>query len=822
MLLNNYILTGWRNILNHKLFSSINIIGLAIGLAAVMLISLFVRDEISYDKFWHKADNIYRLHMSFVPTGRPVMNFSMAAGPINNVLKKDFPQINYSARVTRQQPTLILNNKFFQEDISVVDADFLNIFDFDAVQGNMSNALNDNSSLVLNETLAIKYFATTDVIGKIITIDFDIFKRDYKISAIIKDMPNNSQVNITSMILLNEEDWTEQEWMFDSWFSANSQQYFTVIPGTDIDDINKQMPAFIDRNFPRESGDDTLISSFVILDAMTIKDLHLKAPGNGEYRTMGSMNTVLAFSIIAMLILIIASINFMNLSTARASQRAKEVSLRKVMGASRKNLIFQFIGESILLTLFSLLLALVIVELTLPIYNDFIGKSLVVDYASSDLINIIILAISAGILGGIYPAFILSNFRPAQVLKANKSAKTGASVKLRSALVILQFSFSISLFVATAVVYGQMLYAKSMDLGYNKDNMLILHDVNRDAALKKLALLIDEFNRMENVENVTWSDFTPGRRQENNTTIRTPDLTANESVLLGNRSVGYNYFNSYDIALTSGREYDKEHNDIRATTDAIRKGDGYTSSIMINETGLRHLDLGDAQQAIGKILYRGLGSDLEAEFQIIGVVPDIHFDSLKAEIRPEIYVLRHDYAAHISIRFNGDPLIILEKARNLWQQEIPSVAFNYDFAKNAVAEQYQSEEGEAVMFAAFSGLAIFIACLGLYGLASFTAERRTKEIGIRKVMGANVADIVKLLLWQFSVPVIIANLIAWPVSYYAMSFWLESFSYRIESFIIILFCLIAGLGALVISWATVASNSIRVAKSNPIKALRYE
>tara|TARA_R110002096_G_scaffold426421_1_gene636225 strand:- start:124681 stop:127134 length:2454 start_codon:yes stop_codon:yes gene_type:complete len=817
MLFKNYIISAWRNIYNHKLFSAINILGLSIGLAAVMLIALFVRDELSYDKFWANSDNIYRMHQTFLPSGRPPMEFSSSAGPINNVLKKDFPQIEHVARASTQQPTLILDNKYFQEDITIVDSDLLNILDFKATQGDLKTALSDNTSLILNETLAVKYFGTTEASGKTITLDFDIFKRDFKVTAVIEDLPVNSQIDITSMILLNEEEWKVWEWMFDSWFSVNSDQFFTVAPGTNIDDINSQMPAFIDRNF-QDSGSDDPTSSFVVLNSMNIEDLHLRGPGINA----GSINTVLTFSAVAILILFIASINFMNLSTARASQRAKEVSLRKVMGASRKNLILQFIGESILVTLFSLLLALVMVELALPAYNDVIGKTLMVDYASSDLINILLLAITAGFLGGVYPAFILSGFRPAEVLKANKSAETGASVRLRSALVIVQFAVSISLFVSTAVVYGQMLYAKSMDLGYDKENMLVIHDVHRDAATEKLPLLVNELRRSENVSNVTWSDFTPGRRQENNTTVRSEDLSRDDAILLGNRSVGYNYFNTYNIQLLSGRAYDREHNDIRTSFESVRAGNGYISSIIINETALRRLGLGSPEDAIGKILYRGMGDDLEMVFSVIGVVPDIHFDSLKAQIRPEMYVLRHENASHISVRFNGDPQLILEKARTLWEQEVPSVPFSYDFAEDAVAEQYRTEEGEATMFAAFSGLAILIACLGLYGLASFSAERRTKEIGIRKVMGANVFDIVKLLLWQFSTPVVIANLIAWPVSFFAMSIWLEGFVYRIESFVILSFCLVAGIAALLIAWVTVAGNSMRVARANPIDALRYE
>lgn len=822
MLLGNYLITAWRNILNHKLFSTINILGLAIGFTAVMLITLFVRDEISYDKFWQKADNIYRMHMTFLPTGRAPMHFSKSAGPIHNVLKKDFPQIEYVARIARQEPTLIKDNQFFQDQISIVDADILNMLDFKATNGSMEAALAGNNSIVFNESMAIKYFGTTDAVGEIITLDFDIFKRDYQVSVVIEDMPINSQINITAMILLVEEDWKAQEWLFDSWFSVNSQQFFTLKDGTVINEINSQMPAFIDRNFPQDGPDDSLVSDFVILNSMNIKALHLNAPGNGEYRDVGNINTVITFSAVAVLILIIASINFMNLSTARASQRAKEVSLRKVMGASRRDLIFQFIGESILLTFVGLLLALVLVELTLPIYNEIIGKTLSVDYVSFDLFNIVLIAVIAGVLGGVYPAFIISNFRPAEILKSNKSTETKMSVNLRTALVVLQFSVSITLFVATAVVYGQMLYAKTMELGYNKTDLLVINDVSREAALEKLPLFIDELSRSFNTTSVTWSDFAPGERQENNTTIRTQSQDRDDAILLGNRAIGYKYFETYDVDLLSGREYDRTHNDSQASYDAIRAGNGFISSVMINETGLRRLGLGSPEDAIGQIIYRGLGQEFEVEFEIIGVVPDIHFDSLKAEIRPEIYVLRPDYASKISIRFIGDPEMILSEARDLWQQQVPSVQFSFDFVEDAVAKQYQSEAGEATMLAAFSGLAILIACMGLYGLASFTAERRTKEIGIRKVMGANVSDIVKLLLWQFSVPVIIANLIAWPLSFYAMNLWLENFAYRIDSSLIIVCCFVAGIVALLIAWGTVAGNSINIARTNPISALKYE
>ncbi|MCC3861280.1 ABC transporter permease [Pseudemcibacter aquimaris] len=824
MLFKNYITVAWRNIYNHKLFSAINILGLAIGLAACMMIALFVRDEVGYDKFWSKADNIYRMHQTFLPTARPPMEFSLAAGPIIHALKKDFPQIEHAARISGKRVTFTIDGNYFEETIGLVDAEFLNIFDLNALSGNINNALVDQSSIVLTKTLADKYFPNGDALGQSITVNADVFEREFRISAVVEDMPENTILGGDAFLPIVEEEWKSQEWMFDSWFSVNSFLYYTIRDGADINEIDAQMPTFIDRNFP-EQGSGDKVSSFVELSSMPITDLHLQAPGTSEFTESGSLNTVLIFSAVAFLILLIASINFMNLSTARASQRAKEVSLRKVLGASRKNLVSQFIGESILLTLFALLLSMAIVEMSLPLYNETIGKDLSFDYASSDLLLVMLMAAAVGLMGGLYPAFILSGFRPAEVLKANKSSEGGASAKLRAALVIFQFAISITLFVSTAVVYGQMLYAKNIELGFDKERMIVIGNLYRDAAHNKQATLVNEYKRIPNVINVATSNDAPGVPTENNTGLRTPEMPAEDTQLIGNRTVGYDYFETYNIPLIAGRYYDINKNDERAEFSAIREGNGHVSSLVINETAVRTLGFSSAEEAVGKSLYRPFGNNDESfimEYEIIGVVVDSHLDTLKKQIRPEMFDLTPTLAQYVTVKYTGDPMAVVDQLKQIWEQEIPSVPFDYNFATDNLENQYEQEQGEMAMFATFSGLAIFIACLGLYGLASFTAERRTKEIGIRKVMGASVFDIVKLLVWQFSKPVFIANAIAWPVAFYAMTVWLESFVYRIEFIFILGFCALAGVAALLIAWATVASNSFRVARANPIKALRYE
>ncbi|MCC3861279.1 ABC transporter permease [Pseudemcibacter aquimaris] len=827
MLLTNYFVSAWRNIFKHSLFSAINILGLAIGLAACIMIALFVRDELSYDKFWTKADNIYRPNITFTVPGRDPMYMGMTPGPVMNAMKKDFPDIEHATRYSIQEPTIIVDDNYFVDYITLVDPEFTDIFDLEIISGSLDGAMDSYSNIILNETLAQKYFGNTNVAGEILTVDFDNFKKDYNIVAVMKDMRENSHVKPKAIISIDEAAWLDRPYMFDAWFSTNSQLFFSLQNGANIENINKAYPDFVNRNFPKLpfGGDDAETSDMIVMSTMNIQDIHLNALSNGEYHQGGNKNTVMIFATVAILILVIAAINFMNLSTARASQRAKEVSLRKVMGASRKDLIIQFLGESVLMTLFALVIALSIVELALPLYNETIGKELVINYGSSDLLNIVLLAFGVGLLGGAYPAFVLSHFRPAETLKANKSAESDASVKLRYILVVMQFAVSITLFVSTSVVYGQMLYARTMDLGYNTENVLAIKEAGRDVVYEKMLTLVEEIRRMPGVTAVTWSDFMPGNSNNNNTIVHTEGQTVEDGVLIGSRNVGYEYFKTFDIPMIAGRAYSKERGDRNVMTDDLRNGINYTGSIMLNQSALGRLGFTSPEEAIGQIIYKGAGQpeeNLTATYEIIGVIPDIHFDSLKTTIRPEVYELENDWGRVIAARFQGDPTLVVEQVRALWEQEIPSIPFDYDFISDAIAKQYSAEQGQATMFAAFSGLAIFIACLGLYGLASFTADRRTKEIGIRKVMGASVFDVVKLLVWQFSKPVIIANLLAWPISYYAMSVWLENFVYRIEIYYVVGFCLLAGISAMLIAWSTVASNSMRVAKANPIFALRYE
>lgn len=825
MLLENYLKSACRNLLGHKLFSLINILGLAIGLAAVMLITLFVRDELSYDKFWSNSDNIYRQQFLGAVPGMEIVKFVNTPMVMREAFMRNFPQVTHAARLTPNNPTLTIGANFFQENVTLVDEDIKNIFNFNVTAGQISNAFTKNTDLVITESTAEKYFPGQNPIGQIININFEIFQRDYEVVAVIEDTPVNSMLEFKILAPLNETDF-ENTGMLTNWLALSSHFYFTLSKGSDIGLINDQMPDFIDReviafqNIPNKRT-----SEIIEIKSLNIEDLHLFAEGGGEMRPKGSIDTVYIFSAVSISILIIASINFMNLSTARASLRAKEVSMRKVLGATRKHLIVQFLGESILLTIISLLIAILFLELSLPFYNEILDKHLTIDYLSMDLFQIMMLGLLIGLVAGSYPAFFLSGFRPAHILKSNKSIDTKSSTNLRSSLVIIQFTVSITLFVSTAVVFSQMRYAQNLDLGYTKENLLVITTGNREAVNNKQDLLLSELKRLPNLINAAPSLLTPARNGENITQLRTADKSRDESLIINSTAVGYEFFETYNIPMRAGREYDENRADVMSTDDEIRAGTSNRGALILNESGVRRFALGLPEEAIGKILYQDFGDEnesLQREFEIIGVIPDIYFDSLKKEIRAEAFFLDNKASFIMSVRFTGDPVTAAENIRAIWQRELPSVDFEYEFVIDRLSNQYTQEQGQMTMFSAFSGLAIFIACLGLFGLATFTAERRTKEIGIRKVFGAEIFQIIKLLVWQFSKPVLIANLIAWPIAYFTMSRWLESFVYKIDNIMIIALCLVAGLTALLIAWATVAFNSYSVARQNPINALRYE
>jgi putative ABC transport system permease protein len=591
------------------------------------------------------------------------------------------------------------------------------------------------------------------------------------------------------------------------------------------------MPSWEKRNIPDEDNGGVHFNQGDDQDwhFINVADIHLGKAQDATMTPSNDRRTITTFAIIALLILGMAVVNFTNLATARASQRAREVALRKVLGANRRQLIIQFVGESILISAASMLLALALVELLVKPFAAFLEADLSLNYFGSGgvLLPAILLTLLVGVVSGLYPAFFLSRFQPAQVLKANRSAaETPGSGRLRTALVVLQFAVSIGLIICTAVIYGQTVYARSVDPGYKRDHILQVEELGRAQLYPKAELIVNRIKSVPGVVAAGLTDIGVATNNNSNSGIIPPGV--NKSVTIGQYNVGEGFLDAMGLTLKAGRWFDASRpmddttipypQDKAVETAIAQRG----INVVLNEYAVRKLGFKSPQDAIGKVVKSEL---LDPEYglisiNIIGVVGDSRFRTVRTPIDPIMFRKITTGAGWLMVRYRGDPAAVRSAIEREWKQITNEVPFNAKFSEEIIAETYEKEDARAQMFAAFSLLAVIIGCLGLFGLAAFTAERRTKEIGIRKVLGARTRDIVRLLVWQFSRPVIIANLIAWPVAWWLMRDWLNKFDDRITlgpaPFIT------AALVALTIAIVTVVGHAFKVARANPIHALRYE
>ena len=832
-MLKNYISVALRNLINHKLYSVINIVGLAVGLAACVLIMLFVRDEQSYDTQWADAGRIHQLNTDFhFPGSTPAIS-GRVSGRAKEALEAYFPQdIEHVVRFNKMRTVMRRGESVFSEIIHWTDAEVLDVFDLVPVAGDLQAALHDNASLAINQSFAAKHFGTRNPIGEVLTVTVYDLQRDYRVAAVFEDLPHNTTLEFQALAMIDEVDFAGQSWEFGDWFSANGWSYVKLKAGVDTARINEQLKTFVDANIDVPSWLSTTAnvkaSDYLGYIAQPLQEVQLDAVGQALMKPVGDAVKIVAFSSIAGLILLVACINFINLSTAKATQRAREVALRKVMGAGRAQLVVQFLGESLLLVTVALLLGLVLVELTLPSFGAFFGKTLVLDYMAGGTIFAFLGAIIAiGVLAGGYPALVLSGFLPARVLKANKSAETVGSSRLRYSLVVFQFAISIGLIVVTGVIYGQMYYATNMDLGYNKDNLLTVLNVGSKDAAPIRQRFQDEVAKISGVTNVSatlsWSAGNAGISRS----VRIPGGDG-ENISLSLQEIDHQFIDTYQVEVLAGRNYDRSRStDGTPSYDAANKGALLEGSIIVNELALAKLGYGTPEEAIGRAIRYDVARDADgnlvsADLRIIGVISDMLFHQPRGEREAEAYYLVENNVRSVAVRFEGDPQQLVARMEAIWRQMAPSVPFQYEFSSEVVAAQFLTERHLATLLGTFALLAIAIACLGLYGLASFTAERRTKEIGIRKILGATVRDIVQLLVWQFSKPVLLANLIAWPIAAWAMMRWLETFPYRMDFWYLLPLCVFAGITTLAVAWATVGGNAAKVARANPINALRYE
>jgi putative ABC transport system permease protein len=685
---------------------------------------------------------------------------------------------------------------------------------------------------VLTLTVGRTRYGTDDVVGKTLTVISKGVKRDFRITGVIRDVPKNSSMKVNAVLRMDFNSFFATEPNFlTCWGCQSGWVYLKVRPGTDIRQLQAQEPAWEKRNIPDEPNGAIRYNHGDEEDwhFVNLRDIHLGQAQGGAMTPGNDRRSIATFAIIALLILGMAVVNFTNLATARASQRAREVALRKVLGATRRQLIVQFVAESILISAVAMLLALALVELLVRPFAAFLDADLSLRYfgVSGVLLPAIALTFVVGIVSGIYPAFFLSRFQPAQVLKANRSAaETPGSGRVRAALVVLQFAVSIGLIICTAVIYGQTVYARSVDPGYQRDHILQVDDMNRYQLIPQAETIVEQMKRIPGVVAAGLTDIGVATENNSNTGLIPPG--SSKMVSIGQYGVSPGFKDAMGLKLLAGRWFDQNRPADDTTLDfPIQKDQemAYAQrgvNVVMNEYAIRKLGFKSPQDAVGKVIRSelfepGIGM---VNIAIIGVVGDSRFRTVRTPIDPIMFMNVKKGPAWMVVRYRGDPATVQAAIESQWKQITNEVPFQAKFSEDIMRELYKAEDARAKIFAAFSLLAVIIGCLGLFGLAAFTAQRRTKEIGIRKVLGARTRDIVQLLVWQFSRPVIIANVIAWPVAWWMMRSWLNGFDERIPLTPIPF--LIAALIALGIAVATVVGHAIKVARANPIHALRYE
>ena len=827
-MIRNYLTIAFRNLVRHKLFSVINIAGLAIGLACVIFVILFVRDELSYDRWIPGTENLYRVELTIQGGDRPPFSMAVVPYAMPQAMRDEVPGVTGMTRFYSEGMTLISGDRQFSEKVSVVDPGFFKLIRLPLVTGDPERVFREPDSAVLSQSAVRKYFGDADPIGRTLVTgrgDCALTDTDCKaatialtVTGVMRDLPHNTQL-IGDVFIPNTSiaDRTTQD-IKRNWFFENGWGFVSLAPGSDPAAVIAGMAPLLDRVVTpelRKFNVKIMGSKAYLVHLTPFTQVHLNSSQWLFNMTpAGSWTTLYGVIAIGVLILLVACINFMNLATARGMLRAREIALRKTMGANRRQLVAQFLGEAVLMAVLALILALALVEVLLPAFGKFLQRPIVFHYFSDWWLLPALIGIAAvsGLIGGSYPALVLSGFRPAVTLRANSAGQAGSG-RLRNMLVVLQFAVSIGLGIAAAVVFGQISYARNIDLGFQRDNILVMGSGSmtpekRDAFVRLL-------RANPGVIDVGLSNMVPFDNGQSLVTIQLPGRS--EIISLNQITTDPGYPKAYGMRLIAGRYLSETRGDDRMNSAFSMDGDPLNEgrNILVNSAGAQRLGF-SPQQAVGKIILFN-----HNHVRIVGVLSDAKVNGAREPIKPTAFVYIPKFPMQLTLRLRPDmvPQTIDFIDRN-WRAFSPISAMQRSFLTDRYGKLYQVEERQGQMFGVFVLVAIFIACLGLFGLAAFTAGRRTKEIGIRKVFGARTADVVWLLLWQFSIPVLIANAIAWPVAWYYLHGWLQSFAYHIA--LNPLYFLGAGVIALMIAWATVFSHARRVAGANPIHALRYE
>jgi putative ABC transport system permease protein len=839
-MIRNYFVSALNSLLKNKLFSLINISGLAVGLAASILIALYVRNETSYDRHWSNADSLYRVTTTIDSTGQNPEKAGLTSLSTLQPLREFFgSDVERAARIVPRNLEVVVGQERFSTPIAAVDADLTAMLDFDVLAGSLNASIADPASIALSEELATRIFADGSALGRSLTLllpgtpnqagqRVDV-PRDYRVAAVYRLAPGNSVLaqGLPALVRLDHADINPA---LRGWTVNYGLTLLQLRADMNPAAFEARLPAFVDEVVDITSlnaGPGVKPSERFSLGLQRLTDVYLNSPFLSVVSS-GNKSVVLAFSAIALLVLLIGCINFTVLSTARATQRAKEVAVRKVVGGSRLQLLAQFMGESLAVIVPALVLALALVELLLPALSARAGMVLSIPYDEVQTWLLLCgLTLLVAIAGGLYPALVLSGFRPALTLKPGHAHEKVGSTGLRGALVVFQFTVSIALMIATAVIYTQVQFSSNRDPGFQRQNMLLIENLQARAEVnaQKNALKA-EILKLPAVQAASLSAHRPMENSSVFSTISlfyTPAGGSGAQQLVSTLFVDHDFFRTYRIPLLAGRDYAVDRDGPTLLFRPAADVEQLAGNIIINASAARQLGFADAADAVDKqIIADSRDTRKIVTFTIVGVVADTQFKSLRDAPRAETYVLTPGVTATLSVNYTGDAAAIRADVEEVWNRVMGDAELQVSYVDEAMSREFLQEQQEALMLVGFTALAILIACLGLFGSAAFTVETRTKEIGIRKTLGAEVKELVGLLLWQFSRPVILANVFAWPAAIWAMTRWLERFPYHLATADIVLLAAIAGLCALLIAALTVVNSTLRVATANPLHALRYE
>jgi len=804
LLFRNYSIIAFRNMLKHKIFSFINITGLTIGLACFILVFLFIRFEGSYDKFHENYKQIYRVIKECVYE-RGIEYRADTGAPMSPLLLENFPEVVNAVRFTSFFEGLVSHNEkvFSEERFYFADPSVFDVFTFPLIKGIPEYSLNEPFTVVITPEIAEKYFGDEDPIGKVLNyrIGFSDKKLDLKVTGIFKKIPKNSHIEFDFIASYETLKSILSERFFTDHWSSTTYNYIQLKEDSPSDDLEKKLTSFAEKFVDKEEYKS------LNLKLQPLKDIYFKSwrIGGGIWKK-GDIQTIYSFTALALFILIFACVNFINLSTARLTYRVKEIGLRKVLGAQRANLIVQFLGESILYSLIGLIFALFLIQIFLPRFNSLINTELSMNLIDdfSLLVILILIAVVVGISAGIYPSLFLSSFHPVNILK--KTYSYISSSIFHKALVVFQFSIAILLITGSIVIYKQINFVNNMDLGFNKKNLVTI-PIQESSAKDKYYLVKHELLKSPNILGVTASSTITGVGSPNAIQMKGPGV---ENLNMGIIYVDYDYIETFGIKVEAGRHFESE-----AATDA-------ENAFLVNQSFSKRLGWDDV---VGKEieLFYIMNNRFTPMYdgRIVGLLRDFNFRTLYDRVQPVIFKIDPNRFNHIFIRINGDNIPdSIAFIKNTFKNLIPTHPLQFSFLDEMIEDAYQSEKNFGVILNYATFLSILVACLGLFGLTSLITQQRTKEIGIRKVLGASVEKVVLLLTKDYIKLIIISNVIAWPVGYYFMRNWLQSFVYRtslgLGTFILI------GLLTVVIAVLTVSFQAIKTAVSNPVDALQYE